>query len=251
MKLFFMPGACSLAAHIALREARLPFALEEVDYATRRLSDGTDYRQINPKGYVPGLLLDDGRLLTETPVILQYIDAAVPVTNLLGGSDPWHRFRVLEWLNFVATEIHKSFSPLFRPSTPAAFLAAGRRHLSERLAIVEQHLHADRFLTGSRFTATDAYLFTVCRWLHDQDMALSDWPSLASHSREVASRESVKAAIAAEGLVRETRDETLVSTRPAALGATPWTPTADAGAGGERRESHRLATRWRAASWPH
>lgn len=147
MKLYFMPGACSLAPHIALREASLPFSLIEVDYRTRRTKGGGDYNAINFKGYVPALELETGDILTEVPVILQYVDGRVPEAGLLPASGI-HRLRSLEWLNFIATEIHKSFSPLFRPTTPDSFFLPGRQHLRRRLAIVEDHCEGRRICRG-------------------------------------------------------------------------------------------------------
>lgn len=200
MKLYYMPGACSLAAHIALREAGLPFVLVRVDYDTRRTEFGQDYRDINPKGYVPGLLLGDGWLLTEVPVILQYVAASAPEAAAPWAADPRQDYRYREWLNYIATEIHKSFSPLFRRTTPNAFLRPGKEHLSNRLQAVENHLQANAYLMGAHFSLADAYLFTVCRWLKDQDLALSDWPSLRRHSEEVGARPSVRGALRSEGL---------------------------------------------------
>ncbi|HMB48895.1 MAG TPA: glutathione transferase GstA [Afifellaceae bacterium] len=201
MKLYGMPGACSLAVHIALREAGLPFEFEEVDYRTRQIAGGGDYYKVNAKGTVPALLVEEGWLLTEVPVILQFVAARAPRAKLLPAGDERRRYRALEWLNFVATEIHKSFSPLFRPSTPEAFLAPGRAHLSKRLMIVESHLDRNRFLMGGDYCLADAYLFVVCRWLKDQDMALCDWPSLRRHFDETGERPAVRDALIAEGLV--------------------------------------------------
>jgi glutathione S-transferase len=200
MILFYMPGACSLAVHIALREAGLPFELAEVSYAERQLRCGGDFRAINSKAYVPALKLDDGSLLTEVPVILQYIDAVAPGVRLLPAAGSLSRYRALEWLNYVATEIHKSFSPLFRPSTPHDFLEPGRNHLAGRLDIVEARLAEMPYLSGARFCSADAYLFACCRWLGAQNLAIADWPALARHFSAVGNRTTVEAALAAEGL---------------------------------------------------
>lgn len=204
MKLYYMPGACSLAPHIALREAGLSFTLVKVDYKTRRTEDGRDFRYINAKGYVPGLLLKDGWLLTEVPVILQFIDDLVPQAAAPRNAGVRRGYRYLEWLNYIATEIHKSFSPLFRPTTPKTFLKVGRDHLSRRLAVVENHLQDNKYLLGSLFSSADAYLFTVCRWLDDQNLTPSHWPSLLRHSRDVGVRPSVRGALHSEGLLQET-----------------------------------------------
>ncbi|MBJ3764646.1 glutathione transferase GstA [Maribius pontilimi] len=199
MKLYFMPGACSLAPHIALREAGLRFSLVEVDYRSKRTSDGRDFHEINPKGYVPALELNGGDLLTEVPVILTYIDEISGQKALLPrrGSD---RLIALEWLNYIATEIHKSFSPLFRPRTPTAFLAPGRAHLSRRLDFVERHLQHREYLLGPGFSLPDIYLFTVFRWLDDQELSPTDWPALQRHSEAIAARQSVKDALEQESL---------------------------------------------------
>ncbi len=197
MKLYFMPGACSLAVHIALLEAGLEFTLNEVDYQTRQTESGIALPQINPKGYVPALEFEDGGILTEVPVILQYIDEMVPAAGLLPTSGNM-RLRSLEWLNFIATEIHKSFSPLFRPSTPKAFLEPGRQHLCRRLSVVDTHLQGQRYLVKSDFSMPDAYLFTVCRWLEDQDLSIERWPALKRHFNEVLARQSVRDALAHE-----------------------------------------------------
>jgi glutathione S-transferase len=201
MKLYGMPGACSLAVHIALREAGLPFEFEEVDYRTRRIAGGGDYYKVNVKGTVPALLVEEGWLLTEVPVILQFVAARAPRAKLLPAGDERRRYRALEWLNFVATEIHKSFSPLFRPTTPEAFLAPGRAHLSKRLQVVEDELARTAYLAGSHYSLADIYLFTVCRWLDDQQMPVADFPSLLDHFNRVGRRAAVRQALEAEGLV--------------------------------------------------
>ncbi|MFD3189185.1 glutathione transferase GstA [Sedimentitalea sp. HM32M-2] len=200
MKLYFMPGACSLAPHIALREARLPFSLVAVDYRTRQTTGGDDFHRINPKGYVPTLVLDSGEVLTEVPVILQFVDSEMPEAALLPASG-LKRLRSLEWLNFIATEIHKSFSPLFRPETPTSFSAPGRLHLCRRLSVVEDHLCQQEYLMGGDFSLADVYLFVLCRWLKDQDTALADWPSLHRHSEIIGKRPSVQQAMGREGLL--------------------------------------------------
>jgi glutathione S-transferase len=200
MILYYMPGACSLAVHIALRESGLPFELAEVGYESRQLLRGGDFRHISRKAYVPALGLDDQSLLTEVSVILHYIDALAPDADLLPAAGGTQRYRALEWLNFVATEIHKSFSPLFRPSTPQAFLKPGRDHLVRRLDILEQHLAGAPYLNGDRYCSVDAYLFTCCRWLDDQDLDITAWPMLARHFEAVGLRPAVQAALAAEGL---------------------------------------------------
>tara|TARA_R110002049_G_scaffold305535_1_gene502480 strand:+ start:15560 stop:16162 length:603 start_codon:yes stop_codon:yes gene_type:complete len=198
MTLYFMPGACSLASHIALREAGLKFDLVEVDYQTRRMVCGCDYRAINPKGSVPALRLADGSVLTEVPVILQYVADEAPDARLMPASG-LRRLRALEWLIYIATEVHKSFSPLFRPTTPDVFLQPGKAHLSGRLGFVERHLTRHTYLMGDDFSLADVYLFTVCRWLADQDISIADWPALQQHSERIRLRPSVRKALDREG----------------------------------------------------
>lgn len=197
MKLYFMPGACSLAAHIALREADLEFDLVKVDYRTRRTETGNDYSLINPKGTVPALRLDDGEVLTEVPVILQFVADASPRPGLLPASG-MRRLQALEWLNYTGTEIHKSFSPLFRPTTPEVFLQPGKEHLCRRLAFVEYHLARHSYLMGKSFSLGDVYLFTVCRWFADIGISISDWPALERHFKRIRRRRAVKQALAKE-----------------------------------------------------
>ncbi|EPX78525.1 glutathione transferase GstA [Litoreibacter arenae] len=199
MKLYFMPGACSMAPHIALREAGLPFSLVEVDYRSRLTECGCDFLEINPKGYVPALVLENGKMLTEVPVILQFVDGLAPDAGLFPTSG-MRRWRALEWLNFIATEIHKSFSPLFRPTTPEAFLNPGKDHLTRRMTVIEHHLGVHRYLMGRDFSLADVYLFAVCRWMGDQDLSIADWPALQRHFDDIQARPAVGKALAREGL---------------------------------------------------
>lgn len=197
MKLYFMPGACSLAVHVALVLTDRPFEIESVDYATRRTSGDQDFWEINPKGYVPALELEDGRIFTEIPVILHYLDSIEPQTNLLPASFE-ERLQALEWLHFLATEVHKSFSPLFRRETPVSFLNAGRLHLRKRLTMVEKTLRPSCFLLGAEFSVVDAYLYTLCRWLPEQDIDIGQWPMLSENFQRVDAMGAVKKALANE-----------------------------------------------------
>lgn len=199
MKLYSMPGACSLAVQIALIASGRAFEFVMVDYHTRQTFDGRDFRAINPKGYVPALELADGRVLTEVPVILQYLNDQTPTAELL-PSDGLERWRALEWLNFLATEIHKSFSPLFRPNTPGCFRTSGRSHLSHRLNIVETSLNTGLYLLGAAPSAADFYLYTLCRWLPDQAIDIGKWPRLKEHFRNTGALEAVQEALASEKL---------------------------------------------------
>lgn len=213
MKLYFMPGACSLAVHIALREAQLKFSLAEVDYDTRTFLGGGDFCLINAKQSVPALMLGDGTVLTEVQTILYYLDLVSPETVLIPADELGH-LRALEWLSYLSTEIHKSFSPLFRAHTPKQFLDSGRRHLNGRLAYVERHLGENSFLLGSKFYVPDAYLFTLCRWLPDQCFALERLPNIEQFMCRVSKRTSVVAALRSEGLPDRQNQRSPCMSRP-------------------------------------
>ena len=202
MKLYFSPGACSLAVRIALTEAGLPFAADKVDLRTHQLADGTDYYAINPKGYVPLLELADGTRLTEVPVLLQYVADRVPGTLApeYGSID---RYRVMEWLGFISTELHKQCGPLWNPGTPDATKDAVRAQLGRRLTQIARVLAAQPYLTGQAFGIADAYLFTILNWAPMLAVDLSPYPALAAFQARVAARPAVRRALVAEGLVKE------------------------------------------------
>ena len=200
MKLFYKPGACSLASHIALRESGLDFTLQSVDLAQKRLENGEDYLLINPKGQVPALLLDDDILLTEGVAIMQYIADQVPDRHLLAPVGSIARYQTLEWLNYVATELHKSFTPLFRPDTPEDYKPTARALLDKKLAYIDESLANAQWISGSRFTIADAYLFTVLRWAFAVKLEMAGYKNIAAYMERVAARPAVAAAMAAEGL---------------------------------------------------
>jgi glutathione S-transferase len=200
VKLFFSPGACSLAPHIALYEAGLPFAADKVDMRTRRTSDGQDFRTINPKGYVPALMLDSGEVLTECPAILQYLADQKPDAALAPPAGTLPRYRLIEWLSFIASELHKSFGPLLRPGVAEEAKAEARDRLAPRLAHVAQHLASRQYLVGDHFTVADAYLYTVLTWTRFTGIDLAAWPVLAAYRDRVQQRTAVQAARNAEGL---------------------------------------------------
>jgi glutathione S-transferase len=202
MKLYFSPGACSLAPHIALSEAGVPYQTEKVDLRRHALADGTDYHTINAKGYVPLLELDDGTRLSEVAVILQYIADRKPGTlaPAFGGIA---RYRVMEWLNFIATELHKQFGPLWYPTTPDATKDAQKAKLATRFDLLAQTLATQPYLTGSAFTIADAYLFTILNWAPMLKVDLAPWPTLLQFQARVAARPAVHAALVAEGLAKE------------------------------------------------
>jgi glutathione S-transferase len=202
MKLFYSPGACSLSPHIVLREAGVDVALERVDLKSKTTERGTDFTTINPKGQVPTLQLDSGEILTEGPVIVQYIAELNPAACLTGAPGSMTRWRVLEWLNHITSELHKGFSPLFRPNTPDAYKEIARANLAAKFDALEKHMAGRDYLTGDAFTAADAYLFTVMNWGKFTGIDIARWPTLAAYHARVAARPKVQQALAAEGLKR-------------------------------------------------
>ena len=202
MKLYFAPGACSLSPHIVLREAGLPFTAVKVNGKTKELEGGGDYRLVNPKGYVPALGLDDGGVLTEGPAIVQYIADQAPASKLAPANGTIERYRLQEWLNFITSELHKQFSPLFDASYPEELKAKQREKISGRLDWVAQQLGNKPYLMGETFTVADAYLFTVIGWGQWVGIDLAKWPMLKAYHERVAARPKVREAMVAEGLVK-------------------------------------------------
>jgi glutathione S-transferase len=200
MKLYFSPGTCSLSPHIALREAGLPVELVKVDLRAKTLSDGSDFRTVNPKGYVPAIQLPDGSLLTEGPAIVQYIADQAPQSGLAPAAGTIERYRLQETLNYISTELHKSFSPLFNPSAPEEWKAQVKTMLAARFDLLSTRLDGQSYLFGDQFTVADGYLFTVLNWTRLVGIDLSAWPVLTAFQKRVASRPAVQAALAAEGL---------------------------------------------------
>ncbi|MBD8161744.1 glutathione transferase GstA [Erwinia persicina] len=200
MKLFCKPGACSLSPHIVLRECGFDFTLVTVDTQSKKTEQGEDYLLINPKGQVPALLLDDGSVLTEGVAIVQYLADLKPDRQLLAPSGSLTRYHTLEWLNFIATELHKGFSPLFRPTTPEEYKTLARAQLEQKFHYVNTELKEKQWLMGLRFTVADAYLFTVTRWAHSLKLNLSEFEALHAWFERVAARPAVTAALSAEGL---------------------------------------------------
>ncbi len=198
MKLYFAPGACSLSPHIVLREAGLPFQLEKVDLRSKQTASGTDYRTVNPKGSVPALALDDGQVLTEGPAVVQYLADLVPEKQLAPAAGSMERYRLMEWLNFIGTELHKGFSPLFNPAMPQEAKQLTMERLLSRLDYLETRLGGDGFLLGRQFTVADAYLFVILRWGRAFDIDLARWPGIDAYFKRVEQRPAVQAALAAE-----------------------------------------------------
>lgn len=199
MKLYYSPGACSLAPHIVLRESGLQFSLQKVNTA-KHTTEGADYYTINPKGQVPLLELDDGQRLSEGPVITQYIADRAANTKLMPAAGSMARYRVMEWQNYITSELHKSFSPLFRPDFDAAAKSTITGLLRKKYEWVDSRLRDSQYLTGDDFTAADAYLFTVTSWAKHVSLNLSDLNHLQRYLERVAERPAVREAMKAEGL---------------------------------------------------
>jgi glutathione S-transferase len=200
MKLYFSPGACSLSPHIVLREAGLPFTLEKVDLTTHKTAQGVDYYTINPKGQVPVLELDNGDRLSEGPIVAQYVADTAKNADLMPLAGTHARYRVMEWQNYVTSELHKSFTPLFNPDVNAEAKGVVAKLLKKKYQWVATQLEGRQYLTGNTFTAADAYLFTVSGWAKHVNLDLSDLAGFQAYLSRVAARPAVKEAMRAEGL---------------------------------------------------
>jgi len=202
MKLYFASGTCALSPHIALYESGLPFEAARVSLKTHKLADGSDYYAINPKGYVPALQLDSGELLTEGPAIVQYLADQKPAARLAPPAGTFERSRLHEMLGYINSELHKTYSPLFRPTTPAETRPERKDYLRKRYALVEKQLARGPYLFGEQFTVADAYLFVVTNWSNFVKLDLSEFPNLLAFQARVAARPAVQAAMKAEGLLK-------------------------------------------------
>ena len=202
LKLYYSAGACSLSPHIVLHELGNKFDVEAVDLGTKKTKSGKDYTKINPKGYVPALALDNGEILTEGPAILQYIADRAPDKKLAPPAGSMERVRLQEWLNYITSELHKSFSPLFNKKASEDWKSAARALLDRRIELVAQALDGRSYLMGETFSVADCYLFTVLNWTGWVAIDLSRWPSLAQYMQRVAARPTVQAALKAEGLLK-------------------------------------------------
>lgn len=202
MKLYFTPGACSMAPHIVLREAGYAFDLEKVSLSTKRTAGGEDYARINPKGYVPALTLDDGQILTEVGVIVQYLADRKPASGLAPAAGTMDRYRLMEWLSFVATEIHKQISPLFNPKITPEWKEIQVARLNDRCDFLTENLAGKHYLMGDKFTVADAYLFTALSWWNLLGLSLDPWPVLKDYLARIAARPAVKETMKAEGLLK-------------------------------------------------
>lgn len=202
MKLYYAPGACSLASHIALREAGVAFEAVKVEGRGAKTAGGVDYLTVTPKGYVPALALDDGEVLTEGTAILPFIGDLNPAATLAPAPGTRARYRLYEWLGYVATEMHKNFGPFFAPGTTDEQKAAARANLGKRFDFVQQSLAGRTFLLGADFSVADAYLFTVLGWTSYVGIDLGQWPVLKAWHAGVAARPAVQDAMRAEGLIK-------------------------------------------------
>ncbi len=202
MKLYYSAGACSLSPHIALEESGLTYEAIAAPTKTHKLVDGTDYYSINPLGYVPLLVLDDGRQLREGPAIVQYIADQAPDKHLAPANGTFERAKLQEWLNFIGTELHKGFSPLFNPATPAEYKSMVIARLGERLKFTDGLLADRQFVLGDSFSVADGYLFTVTNWAQPLGIDLNPYPNLLAYRARVGARPAVIAAMRAEGLIK-------------------------------------------------
>jgi glutathione S-transferase len=201
MKLYYTPGACSLSPHIVALEAELPLELIKVDLQSKLTENGDDFRKINPNGYVPALILDDGNKLTEGPAIVQYFADRAPEKKLAPEAGTFERYLLQQWLNFISTEIHKNFSPLFDPSAQQAAKDSAIERLYLRLGKVEEHLSDKPFLLGKGFSVADAYLFVTLSWGHYVHLDIARWPALTRYVERISERPAVQQALQEEGLI--------------------------------------------------
>ncbi len=201
MKLYFAPGACSMATHIVLRETGHNFDLEKVNLATKKTESGEDFTNVNPKGYVPALRLDNGEILTEAAVTLQYVADQNPESGMVPQVGSMERYRLMELLNFISTEIHKSFGALFNPNITPAHKEHQLALIGKRCDVLSQQLEGKQYLTGDAFSVADAYLFTVLGWSNILGVDMTKWPTLTDYMGRIADRPTVKEAMKAEGLV--------------------------------------------------
>jgi glutathione S-transferase len=202
MKLYYSPGACSLSPHIVLLEAALPYTLEKVDFTTKKTAAGADYLTINSKGAVPALQLDDGQVLTEGPAIVQYLADKKPDSGLAPRAGTFERYRLMEMLNYITSEVHKGFGPLFNKEASAEWKAAAKTALGKKFDWLSAFLQGKTFLIGNAFTVADAYLFTVLNWPAHVGLDMSKWPVLTGYHSRIAQRPKVQQAMKEEGLLK-------------------------------------------------
>lgn len=203
VKLYYSPGSCSLAAHIVARETGLPVDIAKVDLRAKQIDGGGDYRKINPKGYVPALVLDDGEVLTEVAVVSQYLADKAPHKHLAPANGTLPRYRVQEWLSYIGAELHKSFSPLFNPTTPDDMRENRKAYLQMRYVFVDEQLAKGPVLVGEHFSVADAYLFVVTSWATPMGLDLSAFRNLNDFQKRVAARPAVRQAMREQGLLAD------------------------------------------------
>lgn len=201
MELYYSPGACSLATHIISREADLPVSLVKVDLGTKKTATGADYLAINGKGYVPAIRFEDGEVMTEVAALLQVLADKNPAAGLAPAPGAPERYRLIEWLTFISSELHKGVGPLWNPTTPEEMKTATKEKLAGRLAWMESQLAGRDYLTG-QFSIADAYAFTVLNWAGMLDVDLTPYPNIRAFIARVAARPKVQEALRAEGLLR-------------------------------------------------
>ncbi|HEY7740152.1 MAG TPA: glutathione transferase GstA [Steroidobacteraceae bacterium] len=205
MKLYYSAGACSLSPHIVANEAGIPLELVKVDTKTKTIEPEGDFWAVNPKGYVPALELDDGQVLTEGPAIVQYLADLKPAAGLAPANGTFARVRLQEALNYLTSEIHKSYSPLFNPATLPEVREERLAYLRRRYELVEKQLEGKAFLFGDQFTVADAYLFVLTNWARGVKLDLSGFPNLLAFQKRVAERPAVRRALVREGLVKDAK----------------------------------------------
>jgi glutathione S-transferase len=202
MKLYYSPGACSLSPHIVSRELGIPLELKKVNTKDKTIEGGGDFWKVNARGYVPALELDDGHVLTEGPAIVQYLADRKPEAGLAPKAGSTERYQLQEWLNFLTSEIHKGFSPLFKPNTPEEYKKISKENLAGRFDWLDKQLAGRDYLMGRQFTVADAYLFVLLNWTKFQAIDLAKWPNLTAYQQRVGARPKVQEALKAEGLVK-------------------------------------------------
>jgi len=201
MKLYYSPGACSLSPHIVSREAGIPLELKKVNTKDKTIEGGGDYWKVNPKGYVPALELDNGLVLTEGPAIVQYLADQKPDSGLAPKAGSLERYQLQGWLGFLNSEVHKGFSPLFKPNTPDEYKKISKENLAGRFDFLDKELGGREYLNG-KFSVADAYLFTLLNWTKPTQIDLAKWPNLAAYQARIGSRPKVQEAMKVEGLIK-------------------------------------------------
>src|SRR5436189_155500 len=232
MKLYYTPGACSLSPHIALLEAGLPYDLVKVDLRAKKLENGDDFLKVNPKGQVPVLALDSGELVTEGPVIVQMIADKAAAKNLAPARDSTERYKLLEWLNFITTELHKSFGPMFSPVLADDAKAFFKDRVMGKFKYVDSQLAGRDYLMGSQFTVADGYMFTMLSWADRMKFDLSDMPNLVAYKARIGARPKVQEALTKEGLMK----------------AAPLAAMSSSSFGGVKREPYLASSLWQSST---